>query len=447
MPKRIDQGNSFNQEQINVKQDKKNTIDKKISALEGRIQNLNSRIENGNTIIKIKAFVALPFIKKDLDHLKKTSISLGNDIKKLTSQLLPSTLPIQELGKSSVMEQLNLLALPTDIDDDLESDSEGEALDEPLSTKPATNSSENVKTSKEDELKIKKDKVFSETMLYQRGGTYTLMQNFLPAKEPKESVSPDPVLKRKWVDAHTAEFRPIAEILIEKINHVTHEEFKSQLKESIEDFNNYLRGQSDPSYIIVIPGDFEKSALWVTSLAKEFLEFPPERIIMMDDYDFEEILEDSSSENIVIFDDAAYSGRQMSEEYVPKFDGVDKMFHPIIPFMTKSAEKKLEVELNKLNIEHMIHKHATMDSFSEFLSEEQKKLLREKGNNEFTVQQIDKKTNPSGIDNLTTTYFDHKKADDWSMVTALDDGSLLSYSPEKIQFIPEVTSPYKRKKN
>jgi hypothetical protein len=447
MPNRINQGNSFNYAQITIKENKKNSIDKKISGLEGRIQNLNSRLENGNTIIKIKAFVALAFLNKDLDRLKKASISLGDDIKRLTAQVLPPTLTIQELSQSAISEQLDRLRLPSDIDDGLESGSEGEALDEPLSTKPTTNGYENIKTSKEDELTIKRDKVFSETMLYQRGGTYTSMQNFLPAKEPKESVSPDPVLKQKWVEAHTGEFRTIAEILIDKINHVTHEEFKSQLKESVENFNNYLSGQSDPSYIIVIPGGFDKSALWVTSLAKEFLEFPPERIIMIHDYDFADILEESTCVNIVMFDDAAYSGRQMAEEYFPKFEGVDKVLHPIIPFMTESAEKKLEVELTKLNIKHMIHDHATMDSFSKFLSERQKKLLRAEGNNEFTVQQIDTKTNPSGIDNLTVTYFDHKKADDWSMVTALDDGSSLNSSSEKIQFIPDVTSPYKPKKN
>ncbi len=463
MPKKIDQekSSSYHPENFNppipIKENKKNTIDKKISALEGKIENLRGSLRDGNALIKIKSFVMLIFIKIHLYFLKKSSLSLTGVNRGFT----PSTVHL--LGPS---EQSNHPAKPLTTVEESESGSEKKTGDQTFSEKPQIISNANVKSFDQIALEHQRDRVFSETMLYREketkakneggdhssmhkvnhnGGEYTSMREFLPAKEPKESVSPDPIRKEEWVEAHKPEFKPLAKILIDNINHITHEEFKSQLKESVEDFNNYLRTQTDQSYIIVIPGNFEKSGLWVTSIAKDFLERPPEKIIMMGDPSLEEVLKEQTSKNIVMFDDAAYSGKQMSEEYFPRFKNMGIKVHPIIPFMTKSAEKKLEIELNKLGIEHKCYKHATMDSFSKFLSEEQKKLLRKSGGGEFSLQPIDEETNPSGFDNLTLTYFDHKKADMASMVVAIDTGELLYYlwGSKKIPFVGKVNSPYK----
>ena len=461
MPKKIDQekSSSYHPENFNppipIKENKKNTIDKKISALEGKIENLRGSLRDGNALIKIKSFVMLIFIKIHLYFLKKSSLSLTGVNRGFT----PSTVHL--LGPS---EQSNHPAKPLTTVEESESGSEKKTGDQPFSEKSQIISNANVKSFDPIALKDQRDRVFSETMLYgeketkakneggdhssmhkvnHNGGEYTSMLDFLPAKEPKESVSPDPIRKEEWVKAHKPEFQPIAKKLIDNINHITHEEFKRQLKESVEDFNNYLRNQSDPSYIIVIPGNFEKSGLWVTSIAKEFLEFPPEKIIMMGDPSLEEVLKGQTSKNIVMFDDGAYSGQQMTEDYFPKFKDMGIKVHPIIPFMTKSAEKRLEIELKKLGIEHKLYKHATMDSFSKFLSDEEKKVLRNSGNLQFRRPRIDEKFNPSGFDNLTLTYFDHKKADALSMVEAIDTGALIYYSQTKIPFVGKVNSPYK----
>ncbi len=415
MVNKINQGQSpnYNPEHINlkiaIKENRKSTIDNKISVLEGRVERLKPSLENQNIMTKIKSFINIVFFKIQLHNLKQSSVSLANDIKRLSSTL----------------------------DNDIKK----------LSSEPlllTINTNKNLKSYDKALLKMEIDKVFSETSLFNAlDQTKTSMQDFFPVIEPRESVCLDPELSKEWINAHEPSFKPIAKILINKINHVTYKKFKSQLKRSVEDFNNYLSKQSDQSYIIVVPGTFQKSSLWVTTIAKDFLAYPPEKIIMIDDPDIKGILRQSTSKNVVMFDDAAYSGSQMSDEYFPEFKDIGKMVHPIIPFMTKSAENKFSVELEKLQIKYKLHKHATMDSFSKFLSDKQKRLLTEEGTAEFKPQSIDKKTNPSGFDNLTLTYFDHKKPDKWSMVSSIDDGKLLN-SYTTIQFVPDVVSPYKK---
>jgi hypothetical protein len=270
-----------------------------------------------------------------------------------------------------------------------------------------------------------------------------LMGEFYPPKAPNKSIFPNQKLSTDWVNAHEPKFQGVAQKLIENIDHVTHKEFVAELKNSVEDFNRYLDSQEDKSYIIVIPGDYKKSALWVTSLALDFLKHPPTKIVMLDDPNYDQILSDSNITKIAVFDDAAYSGAQMAE-YMNSIVLQTKTttICPIIPFMTNVAKARIRNKLEGLNTQYQISQHKIMPSFSNFLDDEEKKLLREEGGSAFRAR-AQNAINPSGFDNLTLTYFDHKKGDDLSLVPSIDTGCLLNKEEPAIAFVGKVSPPYK----
>jgi hypothetical protein len=275
--------------------------------------------------------------------------------------------------------------------------------------------------------------LFKNSVLSINDNTY-LMSEFYPAKAPSISVIKNPFSARLWVKAHTEEFREIAQKLINNIDHIRHDDFLTALENSVEDFNEYLDSQQDKSYVIVIPGDFKKSALWVTSLAADFLKYPPSKIIMKNDPNYEEFMEKSNSKNVVLFDDASYSGNQMAG-YINTIGelSADSKVHVIIPFMTNYANTFIKENVTK--VDYKISSHKIMKSFSESLDDKEIKLLQEKGAEIF---------HSDDISNLTLTYFDHKKADDLSLVPSVDDGSFLCEVKQKpILFVGKVISPYK----
>jgi hypothetical protein len=271
-----------------------------------------------------------------------------------------------------------------------------------------------------------------------------LMEKFYPAKAPDHESPPNQKNLDKWVNAHPQEFQSIALKLKEHLHYVTHEEFQNELKTSVEGFNRYLDSQEDKSYTIVIAGDYDKSSLWVTSLAEPFLKYPPTNIIMQYDPAYPAFIKHSKTDNFVIFDDAAYSGNQMcqflSEGVLSVSKG--KTIHPIIPFMTKFAE------INILSVlegsKSTLSSHQIMPGFAEFLTPEEQDLLIKEGNEQFYGVIKNQEDNPSGFGELVVTYFPHKIGDSYSAIEAIRYGSSLSRSQrENIRFVDEIIPPYK----
>jgi hypothetical protein len=270
------------------------------------------------------------------------------------------------------------------------------------------------------------------------------MGEFYPAKAPNPTVGVNNELSKAWVNAHPPEFKGVAQKLVDNINFITHEKFLSQLKKSVESFNSYLDNQTDKSYIIVVPGNYQKSSLWVTSLAADFLKYPPANIVMLDDPNFREIIGRKEYKHIAIFDDASYSANQMSSYLGPiAFLGKGKSLHPIIPFMTTVAENILSGVLTESNVKHTISPHEIMPSFSEKLTDEEINLLRIKGPLAFKLEPVSD-DNPTGVNHLTATFYNHKMPDYLSTVPSIGDGSFLDDGKkDPIAFVDKIIPPYK----
>jgi hypothetical protein len=283
-----------------------------------------------------------------------------------------------------------------------------------------------------------------------------LMEEFHPAKAPIRSTFLNKDAADLWISSHPTEFQDIAKKLIQNIKHVTHEKFLKELKNCIENFNRYLDTQQDKSYSIVIPGNHEKSALWVTSLAADFLKYPPSKIIMNSDPNYEQFISESNMKNVVLFDDASYSGIQMSG-YLEKIleKSPNSTVHAIIPFISESAIDRIYDTLSE-STNYKLYSSQVMESFSSFLTPEEKKLLETKGNPVFSPEK-NNEYKLKGFDNLIPIYFDHKIGDNFSVPPSLNDGSFLDSYRRKIDaegfiipdqrkpilFIPKIHPPYK----
>ena len=277
------------------------------------------------------------------------------------------------------------------------------------------------------------------------------MKDFLPAKPPTKSTSRDPILCKKWVDKHPENLKPIAQKLIDNINHVSHDDFEASLKNSVNNFNNFLEYQSNKDYVVVIHGRFDKSALWATSLAAKFLKYPPTRIIMLSDPDFQKTMDKLNPANIVVIDDAAYSGAQMGSECIsnilttmsdkPIQGTSNATMHMIIPFMTEAAIERMRRTFERYNVRNYeLFYDAIIESFKQHLTPAEATLLSEEAikisNGKYMLG-----------DTLTTTYFDHKKGDLLSLVPAIDTGASLCAAQEDdppILFVGKVQPPYKK---
>jgi|GEM_PF-6726334 len=275
------------------------------------------------------------------------------------------------------------------------------------------------------------DEVFSKAVLRTLIEGEMTLESYLSKIRPCKPAKIDPHACQKWIESHKESFKQIAEKLIEKMRCISFEEFRYQLKKSVEDFNHYLSEQSDRSYIIVIPGGFEKSSFWVTAQAKNFLKFPPEEVFMLDDPEFIKKIKGSTAKNCVMFDDGAYSGTQMTTLYIPKVSGWNKMIHLIIPYIAKSAEEKF----NKIEEENAVRlaSHQEMKAFSSYLTEEERDLLIREGHEQFRCEGVDP----------VITFFDHKMGDSFSMVQSIESGQTLYPSEISVPFVETIFPPYK----
>ncbi len=260
--------------------------------------------------------------------------------------------------------------------------------------------------------------------------TYSIPLNQAQPPIPEQSNQVDQELAQKWILANRKRSRPAAEKLIKLLCHRSFAKFDKRLQESVESFNEKLISMppENRKFIIVVPDDSQnKSNPWVTNLALKHFAIPPLDIVYAKEYHY------PVEANVVVLDDAAYSGKQLQLLF-ESFNDRIKNIYLITPFMTNTAFTNVK------NYVKWISKHERMLSIpemKEFTESELKQLEKQTG----SYYQGD-------LGKRTLNWFDHKMPDSLS---TLDKILALGFPIDRkkdvtsVPFIPETTPPYKAK--
>ncbi|CDZ76618.1 hypothetical protein BN59_00892 [Legionella massiliensis] len=283
----------------------------------------------------------------------------------------------------------------------------------------------------------------------------------IPAQDPLM----DQEKAKAWISLHSQGIsRQCAEKIISNTVVFSFEEFYIGLQESVVQLNQlYKDGKIDANQsIIVVPhttGRKEllgarKSQAWVASLALTFLEFTPYQIV---DHSYLTpfLKTHPDVKRLIFLDDTAYSGTDMSA-YISKCETYGLTVDFIIPFLTNTALSKFKQSNDKLNLfySRIIPVITEMD----FTTEELDYLRKHR---------ITGDTSSLDLSRITLTIHAHKKADSYSiaekiltygfpieypketrdkiqMLFSLENNSLQDdNSLQRVQFIPDVSPPYK----
>ncbi|MBF0522531.1 MAG: glycerophosphodiester phosphodiesterase [Candidatus Omnitrophica bacterium] len=283
----------------------------------------------------------------------------------------------------------------------------------------------------------------------------------------------DPVKAKQWVAAQGAsEIRDLAQFLLNHVTHVSQKEFETALQETVNDFNANM---GDKPYILVFPSENEDRSIgWTYQLALEKGLKPAQHVIRLDQLDVAQQISKTGVHDIVLIDDAVYSGHQMLSHVRKLFkamrkdslDSSDFNFHFVTPFMSAHVEEKFFSQLRSFHYKAIFkalfkgsrrsegrtvfYKHRSMPNLSQIFRSEPKREALFK-------QLVDM---PKILyEFMTLTYFQHKVADGLSMVDWLSKGSVHTefviagsvYKVKEneknikaIRFIPETIPPYEK---
>ena len=169
-----------------------------------------------------------------------------------------------------------------------------------------------------------------------------------------------------WIHAHQENVKKGVQEVISTVRYVTHDAFIKQLSVSVDHANFHLAGLYGSSYkpgmnCIVLTQE-GKSNLWVAELARQYFRFNAERYMDLGLNDADQFVrmlqgvsknikivrEKFKNRTIVLFDDASYSGKQMSSHLlqvrraVQKYSLLIKRIVVIVPFATSFAQKAIQ---------------------------------------------------------------------------------------------------------
>lgn len=262
---------------------------------------------------------------------------------------------------------------------------------------------------------------------------------------PVKNVPIDYEKAQAWVGAHPDEAtRKAAEEILQSIRYVDQETFERDLRRTVLDVNAAIEG---PYLSLISRG---KSNQWVMELALAQGAKLPENVIDFDDAKgLEQVLRANPDiTELVLFDDATYSGSQLSshvretERLVEQF-GRKVRFHIVVPYISSYAYKELSN-----NPAIVIHNHERVLTFDEMVDSAE--------NKETILAMYPELTGCIGCGDLSTRrliYFQHKVADSLSIIEAVYQGEVrgrdgkavknVSGNDVTVPFIPSVVTPYK----
>lgn len=168
-----------------------------------------------------------------------------------------------------------------------------------------------------------------------------------------------------WLNAHESTTKEALNEVITKTRYISHHFFIKQLGQSIAQANSHLANLYGSTYFpgknCIVLVEEEKSNLWVAELAKEHFGFNAERYMDLGLNGAEQFVkmlrgvsagmdivkEKFHNRTIVLFDDASYSGKQISSHLlqlrtvINKYNLAIREIVVIVPFATPYAQMQI----------------------------------------------------------------------------------------------------------
>jgi hypothetical protein len=201
-------------------------------------------------------------------------------------------------------------------------------------------------------------------------GPSTKRQRVAPPVKVPRPIRDNPVNKKEqqaWIEAHDQSVRPALTVLTDNIRHVSQKEFETSLKATTQRLNGILEKEGG-EYVVAV--EKEKSNQWVAQLALPDLSKKPmgEASLVFQVYLQEYAQRKASNpetpfpKSVVLFDDAAYSGEQLSRVIRGMILAVNTYneraknkvpmpkFIVAAPYMTKFAEDAIKEKVRTLDV-------------------------------------------------------------------------------------------------
>jgi hypothetical protein len=269
-----------------------------------------------------------------------------------------------------------------------------------------------------------------------------------------------------WIKAHPESCQKAVTTLVNAIKHVPHAEFESNfLNITVSHFNQFLK-EENFDYVVAV--EKSKSNQWMFDLATSHLIKQPSSLVplaypnyLMNLLNKADLNLSDFPSNLVLFDDAMFSGEQMSN-FLLRVEGMttranqrlaSKGLEVPLPniilacaYATKFSKNAMHTMIKKqgLKIKLVILNHTNIPTVAEAIQD--KDIIKT-----LTKMYWTKKTlirNDHGPESRGLIYFDHKVADEYSFPRAIANGIVTNIFGQKIVtgpfvLIPEADKPYK----
>ena len=285
--------------------------------------------------------------------------------------------------------------------------------------------------------------------------------------------SPDLKKLKKWVEAHDEKLRELAQFIADGIisSYIGYDKFLDGLRETAKEFANSI---GDKPYIAYIPGGTEKSTDWVFRIVQGEIPKPAHTVQIAtgatpekEKKHLSKILQENEDiKDIVIVDDAAYSGERLAVWIrdiciAAAFASQEITIHLVVPFMTKYAQATIE-EAARHNIKVVVHSYKPIKTINDFLEEaepEKRERLVALLSSAYEIDQtsITWKTFayhigkiPTGPTDLRTRPIKDRTHTEYGIFHSVFEGAVIRLRDAdelqlitKIRFVPVTPEPYK----
>lgn len=245
--------------------------------------------------------------------------------------------------------------------------------------------------------------------------------NALPEKNLKLNPGRKGNLNNKnaiiWIQNHHEDLQSPLKRVVEKIEYIGEQNFKNSLTACVNKLNNTLNTSKLKNEVFTILTAEGKSNKWVFDLIKpklneckiDYQEEPlGETYAKEFKLNYAENKVNSLPKNIILFDDASYSGTQIFNHVTTIIDMIksikptknihDYKIFVVVPFITTTAEEKIKKVHSHFKVNLISDKY--MKTMGELISKEDQKVLEKTLWSRGDVR----------YDTCSLTYFSHKIA-------------------------------------
>jgi hypothetical protein len=283
--------------------------------------------------------------------------------------------------------------------------------------------------------------------------------------------SPDRALITKYIEMHSEKLRDLARFIANGIvsSYIGFDALQEGLFRTVEDF----KMKCDRPYIAFIPGGKDKSTDWIFRIARKFGMPPPAATAQIrsgaeieDEIDGlkKTLLDNPDITDIVLVDDAAYSGTRIFEWVIEISNMAESInrdinIHILVPFMTNTAQATIErATASKAKV--VVYDHKIIKTVYDLLQEVEEDRRAALAALLYRIYDV----KPESIKEKTLAYLIDKEPEGPSVLETRpvkdDDGAKKIYGVfegavidergpyklhlnTKIRFVPATPEPYK----